>query len=153
MIIKIPIRLIQLEADGFHLFINAEINGKVANLLVDTGASKTVFDITRVSKFLRKRKKSFEQFNSLSTGLGTSTMESHFTTFKTFCISELKLEQYNAILLDMAHVNESYSLLGMPELDGVLGSDLLMKYNAVIDYKKLLLKLNMYVVCGIRYKV
>jgi len=141
MIIKIPIRLVKLEADGFHLFINAEINGKSANLLLDTGASKTVFDITRVSKFVRKRKKSFEQFDSLSTGLGTNTMESHFTIFKEFCISELKLEKYNAILLDMNHVNQSYLMLGMSELDGVLGSDLLMEYKAVIDYKNLLLKL------------
>ncbi len=142
MIIKIPVRFVKLEADGFHLFVDAELNGKRINMLVDTGASKTVFDINRISKFVRKRKKSFKSFENLSTGLGTNTMESHFTKVKMFCISELTLEDYNAILLDMTHVNQSYEMLGIQAIDGVLGSDLLMEYKAVIDYKSLILKLS-----------
>jgi len=142
MIIKIPVRFVKLEADGFHLFIEAELNGKRINMLVDTGASKTVFDINRIPKFVRKRKKTFESFETLSTGLGTNTMKSHFTKVKKFCISELTLEDYNAILLDMTHVNQSYKMLGMQAIDGVLGSDLLMQYKAVINYKSLILKLS-----------
>jgi predicted aspartyl protease len=141
MILKIPIRLVSLEAEGFHLFVDAELNGKLANLLIDTGASKTVFDINRISKFVRKRKKSFESFEKLSTGLGTNTMKSHFTTVKKFGIGELIIENFQVILLDMAHVNQSYDTLGLKPIDGVLGSDLLMKHKAVIDYEKALLKL------------
>ena len=141
MIIKISLRFVKLEADGFHLFVNAELNGKRINMLVDTGASKTVFDINRISKFVRKRKKSFKSFKNLSTGLGTNTMKSHFTIVEKFCVSELALEDYTAILLDMTHVNQSYKMLGLPAIDGVLGSDLLMEYKAVIDYKNLILKL------------
>ena len=141
MILKIPIQLVSLEAEGFHLFIEAKLNGKSANLLIDTGASKTVFDINRISKFIRKTKKSFESFEKLSTGLGTNTMESHFTTVKKFCIGELSMEDFQVILLDMAHVNHSYDMLGLELIDGVLGSDLLMKYKAVIDFEKMILKL------------
>ena len=141
MILKIPIQLVSLEAEGFHLFVEAELNGKSANLLVDTGASKTVFDINMISKFVRKRKKSFESFEKLSTGLGTNTMESHFTIVKKFCLGELVIENFQVILLDMAHVNQSYDTLGMTPIDGVLGSDLLMKHKAVIDYEKAILKL------------
>ena len=140
-IIKIPLRHISLEADGYHLFVDAELNGKPAVLLVDTGASKTVFDINRISKFVKKRKKSFESFEQHSTGLGTNTMESHYTIAKEFCISWLKFNNYTIILLDMMHVNQSYEMLGLHPIDGVLGSDLLMKYNAVIDYEKKILKL------------
>ncbi len=139
--IKIQLQHISLEADGYHLFVNAELNGKPAILLVDTGASKTVFDINRISEFVKKRKKSFESFEQHSTGLGTNTMESHFTIIKEFCISELKLKNFTAILLDMTHVNQSYEMLGLHPIDGVLGSDLLMKYNAVIDYEKKIMKL------------
>jgi len=141
MIIKIPLHIVSLEAEGFHLFIPAELNGKPANMLLDTGASKTVFDINRISKLVRKRKKTFESFEKLSTGLGTNTMESHFTVFKLFTISGLIIENYTAILLDMAHVNQSYEMLKIQPIDGVLGSDLLMKYKAVIDYKNKILKL------------
>ena len=142
--IKIPLQQISLEAEGYHLFINVELNNKPAILLVDTGASKTVFDINRISKFIRKRKKAFESFEQHSTGLGTNSMESHFTKINEFSISELKLKDFTAILLDMTHVNQSYETLGLPTIDGVLGSDLLMKYNAVIDYEKKILKLKIF---------
>lgn len=141
MILKIPIRIERLEADGFHLFIKGVINGQDVNLLLDTGASKTVFDLKRISKIVKKRKKSFDSFENLSTGLGTSKMKSHYTIIKEFIIGELMFNDYKAILLDMSHVNESYQMLGFNGIDGVLGSDLLMEYKAVIDYKNLILKL------------
>ena len=141
MILKVPLTIATLEAEGFHLFIKGHINKKKVNLLLDTGASKTVFDINRISRFIRKSKKNYNSFESRSTGLGTNTMESQFTTAKEFRISELVLPDYCVILLNMAHVNESYATLGIDPIDGVLGSDILMKYSAVIDYKKKLLKL------------
>lgn len=141
MILKIPINLVSLESEGYHLFVEAKLNGKSANLLIDTGASKTVFDISRISKLIRKRKNSFESFEKLSTGLGTNTMQSHHTTIKEFCLGDLSMDNFQVILLNMSHVNESYEMMGLKPIDGVLGSDLLMIYKAVIDYDKLILKL------------
>ncbi|HNW98257.1 MAG TPA: aspartyl protease family protein [Bacteroidales bacterium] len=136
MKLKIPIEIIELEPESFHLFIEGHINGKPANMLVDTGASKTVFDLNRISNFINKRKKKFESFEKTTTGLGTNSMESHFTNFKKFNIKKLAFVDFKAILLDMTHVNQSYEMLKMKPIDGVLGSDLLMKYKSVIDYKK-----------------
>ena len=142
MIINLPLHIVSLEAEGFHLFLHVKINNKPANLLLDTGASKTVFDVSRIDNFIRKSKKTFELFDNLSTGLGTSTMESSFTKIKKFTISdELILDNFTAILLDMGHVNKSYEMLDIPPIDGVVGSDLLMHYKAVINYNKKLLKL------------
>lgn len=141
MILKIPLRIVELEPESYHLFIEGRLNGKSVNLLVDTGASKTVFDVNRISNFIRKSKKSFDSFEKQTTGLGTNTMESHYTIVKTFSIDKLDITNFKAILLDMAHVNQSYQLLSQPAIDGVLGSDLLMKYNAVIDYSKKIIKL------------
>lgn len=137
----IPVKVIELETKSYHLFIEGLINNKSVNLLVDTGASKTVFDINRISNYVRKRKKSFESFEKQTTGLGTNTMESHYTTVKKFSIGKLEIINFKAILLDLAHVNKSYQLINQRPIDGVFGSDLLMKYNAVIDYKKRILKL------------
>jgi predicted aspartyl protease len=141
MVIKIPIHKIPLDEEGYHLFIDAELNSNPINLLIDTGASKTVFDNSRIKKNLKKRKLSFSTSDKLSTGLGTSTMESRSITIDEFSIASLKIKNYNAILLDMAHVNKSYKLMKLKPIDGVLGSDLLMKYKAVIDYHTLILKL------------
>jgi hypothetical protein len=142
MVQKIPIIIVELEPESFHLFIEGKLNGKTANLLVDTGASKTVFDVNRISNFIRKRKKSFESFEKQTTGLGTNTMESHFTIVKTFEIGKLEIKNFKSILLDMTHVNQSYQILMQRAIDGVLGSDLLMKYNGVIDYKKKVLRIS-----------
>ena len=48
---------------------------------------------------------------------------------------------YKTILLDLSHVNNSYEQIKLKPVDGVLGSDLLLKYSAVIDYDKKILKL------------
>jgi len=142
MNIKVPVRPVTLDAEGFHFFIDAVLNSMQINMLVDTGASKTVFDINRINRYLPKRKKTFKLFDNLSTGLGTNTMKSYFIRVNRFCISELELQNYDAVLLDMKHVNKSYKILKLQAIDGVLGSDFLMKYKAVIDLKKMILKLN-----------
>jgi len=135
----LPIRILFIEEDGFHLMIQSAINGKKAWLLIDTGASKTVFDRERIKKFVDE--KEFFLNEKLSTGLGTSTMQTHSVTVKKFQLGQLTIKNYNSILLDLSHVNDSYHKLDLPEIDGVLGSDLMVQYQAVIDYKAKELKL------------
>lgn len=115
------------------------INKKVANIIIDTGASKTVLDKKRIGKFVTD--KTFEKHDSLSSGLGTNTMESELALIKILTIGKLEIENYKTVLLDLSHVNESYGQIGLKAVDGVLGSDILLKYNAVIDYEKKTLKL------------
>ncbi len=141
MITTIPLKILDIAGDGFHLMIKLYINKKVAHLIVDTGASKTVFDKTRIEKYVAK--KTFEKHSSLSSGLGTNTMKSELVVIKKMKIGELQIEDYKTILLDLSHVNQSYKQIGLKPVDGVLGSDLLLKYNGVIDYEKKILKLKL----------
>lgn len=119
--------------------IKLHINRKVANVIIDTGASKTVFDKTRIEKYVSH--KNFDENDKLSSGLGTNTMASHTTMIKKLKIGELEIADYKTVLLDLSHVNESYSQVGLQAVDGVLGCDILVKYNAVIDYEKKIMKL------------
>lgn len=135
----IPLKFLSIEGDGTHLLIAIKINGKKANMLVDTGASRTVFDINRISKFTSKKK--FGMNNQLSTGLGTNTMQSHNTILKKLKIGKLEIENFEAILLDLKHVNESYEKIGLGTIDGVLGGEILVSFKAVIDYGKKQIKL------------
>ncbi len=114
------------------------VNKKVANVIIDTGASKTVFDKTRIEKYVTE--KTFEKHDSLSSGLGTNTMQSEQVFIKKIKIGELEIENYKTILLDLSHVNKSYEQIGLKPVDGVLGSDILLTYNAIIDYEKKVLK-------------
>jgi hypothetical protein len=139
MITSIPFKTLFLDEEGFHLMIKVHINGKVANLIIDTGASKTVLDKTLIEKYVKHS--NFDAHDKLSSGLGTSTMESQITSLKKIQIGDLVIDNYTTVLLDLSHVNESYKSIGLKPIIGVLGSDLLMRYNAIIDYEKRLLKL------------
>lgn len=141
MAIKIPIRLLNIEGDGFHLQIKIRINGKAANAIIDTGASKTVFDKTRIDHFLKKEK--ITEHDRMSTGLGTASMKSHEVILKKFSIGKADMIDYKSVVLDLSHVNQTYSSIGLKPIDGVLGSDVLELYKAVIDYGKKVLILNL----------
>jgi hypothetical protein len=139
MITLIPFKILDIEGEGFHLMIKIHINGKSANLIIDTGASKTIFDKKRIAKYVTDKK--FKTHDKLSTGLGTNTMESQTTTLKKIKIGDIEITNYKSVLLDLSHVNQSYRKIGLTQIEGVLGSDILLEYKAVIDYEKKVLKL------------
>ncbi len=138
----IPIHVLEIEGDGYHLIVDCKINGKPARLLLDTGASRTVFDHERIMQFIDiEGVGGLEKNEQLTTGLGTNTMESHFVTISSFELGELKINELDSVVLEMSHVNASYKMLGLPSIDGVLGSDILMKHKAAIYYRKKVLKM------------
>ena len=139
MTTTIPFKVLAIGGEGFHLMMKLYINGKVANVIIDTGASKTVFDIKRILKYASNKK--FDKHINVASGLGTNTMKSQFTTIKKMKIGAFEIADCQIVLLDLSHVNKSYRKVGLAEVEGVLGSDILLKYNAVIDYEKKKLKL------------
>jgi len=140
MITKIPLKLINLKGDGFHLALDALINNKLALLILDTGASRTVFDINRMSQFSNDF--DYQLNEEKSTGLGTNTMESQVFLMDTLCIGDMELKNYETVAIDMTHINQTYEFLKMSPIDGVLGGDIMMDFKAKIDYKAMTLSLN-----------
>ncbi len=140
MITEIPFKVISIGGDGFHLLMKITINGKSAKVIIDTGASKTVFDLKRIKKYVEEKK--FKKHSKLSVGLGTDKIKSEFTAIRKLELGNLSICNYTIVLMDLSHVNQSYKELGLKQVVGVLGSDILLEYKAVIDYenKKLTLK-------------
>lgn len=137
---KIPVEIIEIEKKNFHLFINLKVGGKPCRLLLDTGASKTVFDALRVLKFVKEDKVKLHE--SKSVGLGVSEMETKIARLKDICVGKAEFRRLEVAVLDIAHVNETYRMINIPEIDGVLGSDFLMKYKAVIHYGNATLRIS-----------
>ena len=50
----LKLKVIHIE-NGAHLIANVKINGKKAILVVDTGASTTVFDTKAIKKYLKEK--------------------------------------------------------------------------------------------------
>jgi len=137
-----PVKLIlaELDASGYHLFLNVRVNGKRARFLLDTGASKSVVDKVFFEKnFGTKKLKSVKQD---TTGLHSTIYESHFATTDTVEFGKLLVKKYVLAAIDLGHVNMTYRKLKQPKIQGILGSDLLVKYKAVIDYGRAEIQFN-----------
>ena len=70
---KIKFEVCEIERKNYHLFLTLKIGDKPCRLLIDTGASKTVFDTERVLQFVNPNKLKTHQ--SKSVGLGVTEME------------------------------------------------------------------------------
>lgn len=136
----IPFKKVEISNTGIHLFVKVKINSKPALFVLDTGASQTVMDQSRLAHFLPTQKK--RKTGSVSSGLGTNTMESHAATIKSLKIGDLLLQEFEVVLLNLNHVNQTYGSLKLNEIDGILGSDILNDYNGVIDFKNAIIKLD-----------
>lgn len=130
----IPLDIIDLHEDGFHPLLNVKVFGKRFKVVLDTGASKTAFDKTMLLDAFAGAVLNIS--DRLSTGLGTTTMESSTAQITDLHIGRLLIDEFEVAVLDLSTINIAYRQLGHPEVLGVIGGDLLMKYKAVIDYGK-----------------
>ena len=131
--IELPINIISIEGDGFHLIAEGRINDKVARFVVDTGASRTVFDKDRILNYINNPE--FAEKEGLSAGIGATDISSFIFNIEELSFGDLKITDYQAVAMDLTNINASYEMIKLPPIDGVLGGDLLRKHNAVISYK------------------
>jgi len=136
--IQIPLQIIDLHEDGFHPLVEISVFGSSFILVLDTGASKTAFDHDTLKEI---NKSAITLSDRLSTGLGTNSMVSSTAIIHNLFIGKLLIPEIQVAVLDLSTINIAYRQLGHPDVLGVLGSDILMKYNAVIDYGKQMLTL------------
>ena len=113
----VPLELINLNDDGFHLLVEVVVFGQSFYAVLDTGASKTVFDKATVEK--HKIDGVLMASDKLSAGLGTNTMESHTIIIPMLKIGKLKLKNFEAAVLDLSTINQAYSALNLPAIIGV----------------------------------
>ena len=131
--IELPINIISIEGDGFHLIAEGCINGKTARFVVDTGASRTVFDKDKILNYINNPE--FSEKEGLSAGIGGTDISSFIFNIEELCLGDLKITDYQAVAMDLSNINSSYAMIKLPPIDGVLGGDLLVKYKAVISYR------------------
>jgi hypothetical protein len=137
---RIPLQLIELEDSSFHIMIEARFNRTKGNFIIDTGASKTVLDYTFGKKIASSVKKIKDQNSS---GINAMITDSHLATIPLLTVGRLKIENYSCVLLDLSHVNALYQKYCDKSIAGLIGSDFLVQYQAIIDYGKRSMKLTL----------
>lgn len=128
----IPLVLLNLQDDGFHLLVEVVVFNQRFKAVLDTGASKTVFDKATIEKYANHEHILLSEH--LSTGLGTNSMESYTLSIPELVIGDLVLTNYEVALLDLSTINSAYEMLDIDPILGVIGGDLLKTYHANIDY-------------------
>ena len=131
--IEVSLQLLDLKGDGFHIMVKGTIHGKEAFFLIDTGASRSVFDPKTITTFINDVQ--FEKKEGLSAGLGISNSEIITFKLESFFIGDLEIKNYEAAAMDLEIVDDMYGTVGLPHIDGIIGGDLLKKHKAVINYK------------------
>ena len=127
----IPLQVLRIDESGFHLMVALHLNGRKANALIDTGASRTILDKNRAVHYLdRPEMHRYEKFFS---GLGTGPIETYRTVIRELEIGGVALVGQEVVVIDLKAINQSYAMFDLPKIDLVLGCDLLLKMNAVID--------------------
>lgn len=134
--ITVPLQVINLQDDGFHLLVEIVVFGETLFAVLDTGASRSVFDKALMEKHVNEISVSEE--TQAATIFSTSeTLQGIIPKLK---IGGLTLKQYEAIALDLQSVTDTYLTMGHPAIAAIIGGDILMEYKAKIDYQKLVLR-------------
>jgi len=137
--IEVPIRLLDIEGDGFHIMVKGTIHGKEALFLIDTGASRSVFDPNTLSLFIDNLQ--LEKKEGLTAGVGSSDLESSTFVIDSWTIGELEIKDYEGVALDLENIHEMYEKIRLPHIDGIIGGDILQKHKAIINYRSKKLRL------------
>jgi hypothetical protein len=136
----LPLQVVDLQGDGFHLLVEVVVFGQIFKAVLDTGASKSAFDMGIISG-LAPDDQIIHVPDHHAIGLGTTTMERYFVNCPELKLGKLVIKNYEAPVFDLSAIKFAYEKLELPPVIGVIGGDILMEYKGIIDYAKLKLTL------------
>ena len=134
--ITVPLILVNLQDNGFHILVEIVVFGQKLFAVVDTGASRSVFDKALLEANVESLQEHDEQqaatiFSSTTTLVGTIPL---------LQIGGLKLSNYETVGLDLQSVSDTYLQMGQPPIAGIIGGDILVEFNCKIDYNKKIMR-------------
>jgi len=131
---KILIELVELENDNYHPVVTSVFaDGSKGFWVIDTGASKSIFDLNLDNYF--------EIVNGLtenlhSAGMSDEPMKSEVAKMNAFMLGGMEVEELKVAVFDLSHINELYASATDLKICGLLGGDFLVRYRALIDYRR-----------------
>lgn len=113
-----------------HITATLSVNGKPCIFLIDTGGGATLIDKSKKYKFGLEASKT----GDYAAGIGS--VSALTKTSATLQINGYEIEEKNLYLMDISYINSEFRKNHARQVDGVLGTDFLDKYEAVIDYSR-----------------
>lgn len=136
---KIKLKKFDLDGGGKHIAVRCKINGSKAILIIDSGASNSIFDLD--NETFAECEISDVSDMGIGSGFNSSIPELGKGVISNMIIGRLKLTNFTSVFTPMNHINNLYKELKLPKIAGLLGSDFLFEYNAVIDFENQIMTL------------
>ena len=115
-----------------HFAVSAIINGVEGRFILDTGASSTCVDFSKLNFFNLFAKDS----DVKAAGAGALNMLTQVSESNKLKLGKWSKDNVNIVIFDLSHVNQALLDHNTEEVDGIIGADILKKGKAVIDYKQ-----------------
>lgn len=132
----IRLELINLEDQNYHLTVVSQFEGgKEGMWIIDSGASKTVFDESLEELYTPVSMD--ESLQIQSAGIGEGRIETSLGELKPFSIGNYDHPSLQVALIDLSHINKLYYHVTSKEICGLIGSDFLLSHRAIIDYGRM----------------
>lgn len=113
-----------------HLTIKATINGVKGDFILDTGASNSCVGFESIALFNLKASNS----KTKAAGAGATGMMTQLAKENFLQMGSWKCPDFHLVIFDLSHVNEALRQHKTKEVQGIIGADVLLEGEAIIDY-------------------
>lgn len=116
-----------------HLHLDGQLGGEPVNILLDTGAASTIIDLS----YCHSRQIPLRETGMLGGGAGGVNLPIYALGEMALTLDGSPLRSDGIYTIDMSHVNKGLATRGAAPVQAVLGADILLYHQAVIDYATL----------------
>jgi len=118
------------ESDGYNLYVNGRINGTKGRLMVDTGAFATLLH----SQFVQRMNIPMHRTRFWSYGVNLEESRMRIANISRLSVGSMNLRSHKVGVIDLERLVRDGSLEASPPMVGLLGSEMLRRYHAIIDF-------------------
>jgi predicted aspartyl protease len=140
--VELPLQIIELENENYHILIETKLqDNKEVAWIVDTGASKSVFD-SQLSKYYEILDTDNDD-DYQSAGINQGMMQTSVGKLFFLQIGDIQIVDQKVALINLNHVNDIYRKYSYLPIAGLLGGDILARYRCVINYHSKTIRFNL----------
>ena len=118
------------ESEGYNLYVDGKVNGTKARLMVDTGAFATLLH----SQFVLRMKIPMHRTKLRSVGVNLAQSRVGFANIARFSVGSMDMRSHNVGVINLERLVHGGLLDASPPVAGLLGSQMLRRYHAIIDF-------------------
>jgi len=129
---EISFEIVELESNTWHPLVRAEFPGLEDYWwVIDTGASKSVFDVTLTGYYASE-----ENDSVMATGLGKEVVETSSGTIAELQIGDFSFGPLKVALVNFEHINDEYAKFSDKKIIGLIGCDFLYSRKAILNFEQ-----------------